>query len=78
VDVLHGDAAERRWSATLLGLVTGLLLGVILMPGISLERVLYLALHGSCAQSHNLISGGVQLPPTGQVVRGWPHTGAIP
>ena len=48
------------------------------MPGISLERVLYLALHGSCAQSHNLISGGVQLPPTGQVVRGWPHTGAIP
>ncbi|MEI7643988.1 MAG: DUF2085 domain-containing protein [Chloroflexales bacterium] len=55
-------STERRWSAALLGLVAGLLLGVILMPGISLERVLYLALHGICAQSHNLISGGVQLP----------------
>ncbi len=54
--------AERRWSAALLGLVAGLLLGVILMPGISLERVLSLALHGICAQSHNLISGGFQLP----------------
>ena len=46
----------------LLGLVSGLLLGVILMPGISLERTLYLALHGVCAQTHNLISGGIQLP----------------
>lgn len=53
---------EQRWSAALLGLVTGLLLGVVLMPGISLERTLYLALHGICAQSHNLISGGIQLP----------------
>ena len=54
--------AERRWSAALLGLVAGLLLGVVVMPGISLERVLYLAMHGICAQSHNLISGGFQLP----------------
>ncbi len=54
--------AERRWATTLLGLVTGMLLGVILMPGVSLERTLYLALHGICAQSHNLISGGIQLP----------------
>ncbi len=55
-------STERRWSAALLGLVTGLLLGVVVMPGISLERTLYLALHGICAQSHNLISGGIQLP----------------
>jgi len=41
--------AERRWSAALLGLVAGLLLGVMLMPGVSLERTLYLALHGICA-----------------------------
>ncbi len=54
--------AEQRWSAVLLGLIAGLLLGVILMPGISLERTLYLALHGICAQSHNLISGGIQMP----------------
>ncbi|NTW96984.1 MAG: DUF2085 domain-containing protein [Oscillochloris sp.] len=54
--------AERRWSAALIGLVAGLLLGATLMPGVSLERTLYIALHGICAQTHNLISGGVQLP----------------
>ncbi len=54
--------AEGRWSAVLLGLVAGLLLGASLMPGVSLERTLYLALHGVCAQTHNLISGGIQLP----------------
>ncbi len=53
---------EWRWSAALLGLVSGLLLGGILMPGVPLERTLYLALHGVCAQTHNLISGGIQLP----------------
>lgn len=54
--------ADRRWSAVWLGLVVGLMLGAALMPGISLERTLYLALHGICAQTHNIISGGVQLP----------------
>ncbi|NTW01654.1 MAG: DUF2085 domain-containing protein [Oscillochloris sp.] len=54
--------AERRWSAVLIGLVIGLILGSMMLPGISLERVLYLALHGICAQTHNLISGGIQLP----------------
>jgi uncharacterized membrane protein len=53
---------ERRWSAVLIGMVVGLLLGLILMPGISLERTLYIALHGICAQTHNIISGGFQLP----------------
>jgi len=51
-----GVAVAMACSAALLGLVTGLLLGVVLMPGVSLERRLYLALHGICAQSHNLIS----------------------
>lgn len=54
--------AERRWSAALLGLAAGLLLGLVLMPGVSLERALYIALHGICAQTHNLIVGGFQLP----------------
>jgi uncharacterized membrane protein len=54
--------SERRWAAALIGLLAGLILGAIFMPGISLERTLYLALHGICAQTHNLISGGVQLP----------------
>ncbi|NTV62402.1 MAG: DUF2085 domain-containing protein [Oscillochloris sp.] len=53
---------ERRWSAALAGIVLGLLFGLILMPGVSLERALYIALHGICAQTHNIISGGVQLP----------------
>jgi uncharacterized membrane protein len=54
--------ADRRWSAVLLGLVVGLIIGWVLLPGLSLEHKLYLALHGVCAQSHNLITGGVQLP----------------
>lgn len=54
--------ADRRWSAVLLGLVSGLVIGWALLPGLSLERKLYLALHGICAQTHNLVSGGVQLP----------------
>ncbi|NTU79476.1 MAG: DUF2085 domain-containing protein [Chloroflexales bacterium] len=53
---------DRRWSAVLLGLVAGLIIGWALLPGLSLERKLYLALHGICAQTHNLISGGVQFP----------------
>lgn len=53
---------DRRWSAVLLGLVVGLIIGWALLPGLSLERKLYLALHGICAQTHNLVSGGVQLP----------------
>jgi uncharacterized membrane protein len=58
----HLGAADRRWSAVLLGLVAGLVIGWALLPGLSLERKLYLALHGVCAQTHNLVSGGVQLP----------------
>lgn len=54
--------ADRRWSAVFLGLVLGLSIGWALLPGLSLERKLYLALHGVCAQSHNLTTGGVQLP----------------
>ncbi len=54
--------AERRWSAVLLGLVVGLLLGWALLPGLSAQQKLYVVFHGICAQSHNLVSGGVQLP----------------
>jgi uncharacterized membrane protein len=54
--------ADRRWSAVFLGLSAGLVIGWALLPGLSLERKLYLALHGVCAQSHNLVTGGVQLP----------------
>ncbi|MBX0329835.1 DUF2085 domain-containing protein [Oscillochloris sp. ZM17-4] len=54
--------AERRWTAALLGMGIGLALGAALMPGVSLERALYLALHGICAQTHNLVAGGFQLP----------------
>lgn len=58
----RASPAERRWSAALIGMASGLLLGLILMPGVSLERTLYMALHGICAQTHNIISGGFQLP----------------
>jgi uncharacterized membrane protein len=54
--------ADRRWTAVLLGLVVGLIVGWGLLPGLSLEQKLFLALHGICAQTHNLVAGGVQLP----------------
>ncbi|WP_129627729.1 DUF2085 domain-containing protein [Candidatus Oscillochloris fontis] len=53
---------ELRWTAVLFGLVGGLLLGVLLMPGVTLEQILYLAMHGICAQTHNLVAGGFQFP----------------
>ncbi|NTU81655.1 MAG: DUF2085 domain-containing protein [Chloroflexales bacterium] len=55
-------SADRRWTAALLGLVVGLIVGWGLLPGLSLEQKLFLALHGICAQTHNLVTGGVQLP----------------
>lgn len=53
---------ERRWSAVFLGLIVGLLLGLLWLPDLTLERKLYLLLHGVCAQTHNIVAGGVQLP----------------
>ncbi|EFO79213.1 hypothetical protein OSCT_2876 [Oscillochloris trichoides DG-6] len=53
---------ELRWSAVVIGMVVGLLLGVLFMPGVTLEQILYLALHGICAQTHNLVVGGFQFP----------------
>ncbi len=53
---------ELRWSAVVIGMVVGLLLGIMVMPGVTMEQMLYLAMHGICAQTHNLVSGGFQFP----------------
>ncbi|WP_322496635.1 DUF2085 domain-containing protein [Chloroflexus sp.] len=57
---------QRRldWPGPLVGL--GLIILFALLPTIATaldwERRLFFAMHGICAQSHNLISGGVQFP----------------
>ncbi len=58
--------AQRRldWRGPVVGL--GLIILFALLPTIATildwERRLFFAVHGICAQSHNLISGGVQFP----------------
>jgi len=55
-------ARERRWQPLFFVVLAILLLGVLFAPAATLERKLILALSGVCAQEHNLIVGGVQLP----------------
>lgn len=50
------------WSYVFGGILIALLAGLIAWPGVSLEGKLYAAVHGVCAQIHNVTVGGVQLP----------------
>lgn len=55
-------ASERPWRFVFVALLGALLAAFLLLPGLTLEQKLYLALHGVCAQLHNISVGGVQLP----------------
>lgn len=50
------------WRYAFGGLLIMLLIGLIAWPGVSLHWKLYAAVHGVCAQIHNVALGGVQLP----------------
>lgn len=53
---------DHPWRYALGGLLAILLLGLIAWPGAPLTWKLYAAVHGVCAQVHNVSLGGVQLP----------------
>lgn len=64
LNIVHA-ARHRRGLVLVIGGVV-LLIVLVLLPVIAtaldLERRLFFAVHGICAQSHNVISGGVQFP----------------
>lgn len=64
LNIVHA-ARHRRGPVLVIGGVV-LLIVLVLLPVITtaldLERRLFFAVHGICAQSHNVISGGVQFP----------------
>jgi uncharacterized membrane protein len=53
---------ERGWRIAFAGLLLGLLLGLVAWPGQPLSWKMYAAVHGVCAQIHNVDVGGMQLP----------------
>ncbi len=56
------EPANILWRYLLGGLLVVLAVALIGWPGIPLQRKLYVAVHGVCAQVHNVALGGVQLP----------------
>jgi uncharacterized membrane protein len=62
------QATEERktrdlpWRYAFFGLIGALLLGLIAWPGMPLDRKMYSAVHGVCAQIHNVQVGGLDLP----------------
>jgi uncharacterized membrane protein len=55
-------AAEARWRYLFVGLLLAGLLGIALIPELPLNMRMYSVVHGVCAQLHNELLGGVQLP----------------
>jgi uncharacterized membrane protein len=55
-------ATERIWRFAFAGLIAAMLLGLLAWPGIPLNWKMYAAVHGVCAQIHNVEMGGLQLP----------------
>src|SRR5689334_6361296 len=53
---------EISWRYAFFGLLGGLLLGLVAWPGLPLDRKMYSAVHGVCAQIHNVQVGGLELP----------------
>ena len=55
-------AAETPWRYAFIGMLGAILLGMLLWPGAPLNWKMYAAVHGVCAQIHNVSLGGEQLP----------------
>lgn len=55
-------AQERRWRIIFFFTLLALIVAVFFVPAPTLEKKLILVLSGVCAQQHNLVVGGIQLP----------------
>lgn len=53
---------EVPWRYAFLGMLGAMLVGMLLWPGAPLNWKMYAAVHGVCAQIHNVALGGEQLP----------------
>lgn len=53
---------ESPWRYAFFGLIGAVILGLFAWPGASLDFKMYAAVHGFCAQIHNVEVGGQQLP----------------
>jgi uncharacterized membrane protein len=56
------DGREVPWRFAFIGLLGAILAGMLLWPGTPLNWKMYAAVHGVCAQVHNVSLGGEQLP----------------
>lgn len=55
-------AGERPWRMFFAGALIVLLLALLFAPGMSIDSKMYAVVHGVCAQQHNVLLGGLQLP----------------
>ncbi len=53
---------EIPWRFAFIGMLGAILAGMLLWPGVPLNWKMYAAVHGVCAQVHNVSLGGEQLP----------------
>jgi len=56
------DGREIPWRFAFIGVLGAILAGMLLWPGTPLNWKMYAAVHGVCAQVHNVSLGGEQLP----------------
>jgi uncharacterized membrane protein len=61
-DAAERPSRERGWRLAFAALLGALLLGLLAWPGLPLNWKMYAAVHGVCAQIHNVEVGGAQLP----------------
>ncbi len=72
IELARREIAARRerersgrdipWRFAFIGLLGAILAGMLFWPGTSLNWKMYAAVHGVCAQVHNVSLGGEQLP----------------
>ncbi|NJN67782.1 MAG: DUF2085 domain-containing protein [Chloroflexaceae bacterium] len=53
---------DRPWRLAFLLSLGGVVLALLLTPGVPLDEKMYAVLHGLCSQEHNIILGGIQFP----------------
>ncbi|MFQ3632812.1 DUF2085 domain-containing protein [Roseiflexus sp.] len=56
------SGSDIPWRFAFIGLLGAILAGMLLWPGTPLNWKMYAAVHGVCAQVHNVSLGGEQLP----------------
>lgn len=62
VQVEARNARDLPWRFAFFGLLGALLLGLLAWPGVPVNWKMYAAVHGVCAQIHNVTLAGMQLP----------------